>query len=27
MVEGAQAEMNIVKQKWAGRMDLPMTEV
>ena len=27
MVEGARAEVNIVKQKWAGRMDLPMTEV
>ena len=27
MVEGARAEVNIVKQKWAGRMDLPMAEV
>lgn len=23
----AQAEVNVVKQKWANKMDLPMTEV
>lgn len=27
MVEAAQGEMKVVQQKWANRMELPMTEV
>lgn len=27
MVEGAQGEIKVVQQKWANRMELPMTEV
>ena len=27
MVEGAAADMKVVERKWAGRMELPMTEV